>query len=280
MSITVLLQVYGTKGMTVQTACLLCGLQLDEGWALFASHTSAWRITWTQCCTCFRARHWISRLPLMRDPDFWAGLSLMLHVAAGCLLLIRWTCLQAQMRQSGLILLYTEVIHYSWLLITSSVGLYFMWMLLSVIAWNISTGSCIQSALEIPCISRIVILLAILVLSLFANISSSSILLRWAYQRTGGLRVIVGIRHDTIDLREVALWTCNVIWIQHMRRANVVVKLLRRLRLLHRALMTLALRVLLLCEPLILWNTLSNFPLWIKIGASLLLLLVEDVLVW
>lgn len=31
MSITVLLQVYGTEGMTVQTACLLRGLQLDEG---------------------------------------------------------------------------------------------------------------------------------------------------------------------------------------------------------------------------------------------------------
>ena len=113
-------------------------------------------------------------------------------------------------------------------------------------------------------------------LSLFADIGSSSILVRWAYQRTGGLRVIVGVRHDTIDLGEVALGTRNVVWIQDMRRTAVVVKLLRRLRLLHRALVALT---LLLCEPLILRDTLSHFSFWIKIGAGLLLLLVEDVLV-
>jgi hypothetical protein len=150
-----------------------------------------------------------------------------------------------------------------------------MWMLLSIVPWNIATRSVIQTSLEIPGISRIVVWLAILRHSLFANIGSSSILLRWTYQRTGGLRVIVGVGHDTIDLGEVALRTRHMICIHHMRRTTMVVE--RLCRLFHHTLMVLT---LLLSNPLILRDTLPNFAFRVKIGASLLLFLVKDVLVW
>jgi hypothetical protein len=88
------------------------------------------------------------------------------------------------------------------------------------------------------------------------------------------LRVIVGVGHDTIDLGEVALRTRHMICIHHMWRTTVVVE--RLCGLFHHALMALT---LLLSNPLILRDTLPNFAFRVKIGASLLLFLVKDVLV-
>lgn len=93
------------------------------------------------------------------------------------------------------------------------------------------------------------------------------------------MRVIVGIGHHAVDLREVALRTRHVIRIHHVRWTAVRVKLLRRLPLLHNALMTFALLLLLLGKPLILRDALSDFSFRVEIGGGLLLLLVENVLV-
>ena len=69
----------------------------------------------------------------MRDTHLRTGLPLMLHIGAGCLLLIRWTRLEAQMGQSRLVLRHAKVVEHLWLLITSRVCLYLMRMLLPVI---------------------------------------------------------------------------------------------------------------------------------------------------
>lgn len=70
----------------------------------------------------------------MRDAYLRTGLPLVLHVGIGVLLLVRWTRLQAEVRQRRLVLSHAEVVEDSWLLIPSGIRLYLMRMLLAIVA--------------------------------------------------------------------------------------------------------------------------------------------------